>query len=692
MKYPVTRRELLRILGAAGVTAYSGAALAAPTGLQRLNPLSGGFPRAFFFRQAEVLANLRAYGSWRSALKGLGGITGKLLAEERTDTVSARNTQYFAQFKAQFPTQIALLHLNGVGRLPRFETEGWFPGFWLYAQGTRLSTAISASSGQFVVDDLTPFEFTTDAFGGRWIDIVVTSRDANGRPDFAAAEYCRVTATDPATRTLTVVRGAYGLPARAFGDGAYVAPMITYGPFTPVDDKVWVYNFASNAPRDASGRSVSDAIVEGLIPKLGAGGMLAMIDGIQLDTFYVLPRYRAVADADGDGIADGAMAAGIDTFEIGQSEFTQRLAEALGPDRLLLADARDRQRPDPDFVNGIETEGFPSLFDYEILLWSQSLARFNYWQLRGREARFSYPLFKFSTENASPASYPRFRLALAASLFAGTAFSFYDEPVPGSLIGLRTDSNAGQFPNQLTVWDELVGGDLQTPKWLGAPLGPTRHIALSRADLYDAGGANLTPAFMAGCTSRSCKIRRLNGGTPSLSISGSKEGLAALTMSLPSLQTSTGELVLVLEASATARAAYPAGMPRYLRVAAGPGNRPLELAVPVDAQFSTLVLSFRRLPVGSVPITISIDGTEPMRLRSIRAYAGGGAAVREFEFGAVLANASDLSESFDLATLFPGRTFRRLLGSAGQDPQTNNGSPVSGVVTLGPLDALLLRH
>ena len=63
---------------------------------------------------------------------------------------------------------------------------------------------------------------------------------------------------------------------------------------------------------------------------------------------------------------------------------------------------------------------------------------------------------------------------------------------------------------------------------------------------------------------------------------------------------------------------------------------------------------------------------------------------REFERGLVLANPSPRPYTFDLATLFPGRSFRRIQGSPRQDPATNNGAPVAGTLTLGPKDALFL--
>jgi hypothetical protein len=46
----------------------------------------------------------------------------------------------------------------------------------------------------------------------------------------------------------------------------------------------------------------------------------------------------------------------------------------------------------------------------------------------------------------------------------------------------------------------------------------------------------------------------------------------------------------------------------------------------------------------------------------------------------------------DLAALAPGKGFRRLQGTSGQDAETNDGQPVGQTVTLAPLDGLFLRQ
>jgi hypothetical protein len=72
------------------------------------------------------------------------------------------------------------------------------------------------------------------------------------------------------------------------------------------------------------------------------------------------------------------------------------------------------------------------------------------------------------------------------------------------------------------------------------------------------------------------------------------------------------------------------------------------------------------------------------------AHAAADVIYREFEHGLVMANPAPRPYEFDLDKLFPGKSWRRLRGTPLQDPRANNGSPVSGKLTLGPKDALFL--
>ncbi len=93
-----------------------------------------------------------------------------------------------------------------------------------------------------------------------------------------------------------------------------------------------------------------------------------------------------------------------------------------------------------------------------------------------------------------------------------------------------------------------------------------------------------------------------------------------------------------------------------------------------------------------VDIEFVIEGAEPVTLSRLTAHAHPDVIYREFENGLVLANPSPRPFDFDLASLFPGKRFRRIQASSQQDTATNDGSPVGRKVRLGPKDALFLAR
>jgi hypothetical protein len=99
---------------------------------------------------------------------------------------------------------------------------------------------------------------------------------------------------------------------------------------------------------------------------------------------------------------------------------------------------------------------------------------------------------------------------------------------------------------------------------------------------------------------------------------------------------------------------------------------------------------FRNLDKGSVDVEFVAESSEPLWLGAVEAYASPDAMLREFEHGVVLANPGLRPHTFDLARLLPGRAYRRISGTAMQDPQVNNGAPVGGIVELAGMDALFL--
>ena len=106
---------------------------------------------------------------------------------------------------------------------------------------------------------------------------------------------------------------------------------------------------------------------------------------------------------------------------------------------------------------------------------------------------------------------------------------------------------------------------------------------------------------------------------------------------------------------------------------------------PFDASFY-----FRNLRSKQVDLTFRIEGSEPVTLCALTAHAAPDAQCRLFEQGIVLANPSQASYAFNLASLAPGRTFRRIQGTPLQDIKANSGEPVAANLKLGPLEGLFL--
>jgi hypothetical protein len=145
--------------------------------------------------------------------------------------------------------------------------------------------------------------------------------------------------------------------------------------------------------------------------------------------------------------------------------------------------------------------------------------------------------------------------------------------------------------------------------------------------------------------------------------------------------------MLRFDVSADPDLSLPATVPRLLSLSAG--NNTTVLIVPVAQRWVRVTIAHRRLPNGQVSPRFNAVSNAPMSLRKIRAVAAPDVMYRVFENGAVFANPSEQAVELDVATLLPDLHFRRLRGSADQDPATNDGTPLGSTLTLPALDALI---
>lgn len=693
----LSRRGLLAAGAALGLTAAVTPARAVPR--PTLAPtrtaaelLTGPFPRAFAFRQAEVLANVRTYTAWRAGFAALGGIVGKLLPEERTDTVTVANRTYFKRFKADFPAKTVLMHYNGRARMPSYRTTGWFAGDWLYRPGTATAARLDATATTVTVADVAPFSLAPDAMGHATQDLVITRRRADGRPDWSVAEHVVLTGIDASTRTLTITRGYLGVP-RTFPAGAYVAPHVVAGPWSTQDSRLWLYNICTNAPRPSDGTCVAARIAAEMAADLAPGARLGFLDGIELDVFQLEATIRPTLDADGDGVADGAYVGTVDTYTAGQVDLLARLRVALGDDRLILTDGGAGQRPDPQQANGIEFEGFPRADDPGAALWAPGYAELERFVAAGRAPGFSYPMAK-TTPPADPAqrtvAWSTFRLTLAAALLTGAQVTFWDEPTAASSLDVLRTGTPGPIADTFTVWDELLAGTADTPQWLGAPLGPPVRLARSTPDVWGGAGVSVTPGWLAGCGGVGGTVTRATdeSGAPILLATPADAG--GMRIRLPRLPNCSGDVVLEFDIVTVADDGLPGSLGRPVRLYLITATNQVQL-LEVSDQWRSVVGSARVTPGSAVALNLVLSGAHPLRLRGLRLHDAQDVTCRFFEHGAVFANPSSRPFTFDLETLAPGVAYRRLTATAGQDRTVNDGSPVGRTLTVPAADALVIR-
>ena len=469
----------LALVVAAGVCVAGGAET------EKRPVLTGGYPRAFFFRAAEGwAANERIpFERWEATFARLMGIEGKVLDEEVPGR-GRRNPEFFTRFKKAHPDQLVLLHYNGNARDPRWQRGEFFAGHWVYRQAARILADVPAEEGvtEIRVDRPQLFRVNMGRYRDKNDDVGLCERDARGRLDWHKSEQVQLVGVDARRGVIRVRRGCYGTKPRAFrARRSAAAAHATEGPWGRRSNLMWFYNYSTRCPRDAEGRTCGRVHAEELARRFLPGGELGAFDGVEFD---VLTHHRGGGlDCDADGQADNGAFDGVNTYGIGVVEFLRALRKRL-PDKLILADGHgpNHQRGF-GILNGIESEGWPALRDVALRDWSGGLNRHFFWAANGHTPAFHYVNHKFNEASGQPGVVRRpdlpwstHRLVFAAAVFTDAAlcYSFAPPKGPGELLG---------------VWDELWCGREKRVGWLGKPAGPAVRLAMSHPDLLRGRGS-----------------------------------------------------------------------------------------------------------------------------------------------------------------------------------------------------------
>ena len=463
------------------------ASLMVPSESIALDVIEGGYPHAFFFRSAEGTAANPAisYEKWEKDFSRLMGIEGKVLEEELIGR-SKRNPEFFTRFKKDHSEQLVLLHFNGNACDPYCDHDLFFAGHWVYFNGAVILKDIPAESGEtdIHVSDADLFKTNIGRFQNDNEDIGLCELDADGKPDWHRSEQVQLLSVDTAKNIIRVKRGCYGTSPLPFqAQKAYAAAHKFEGPWGQKNRLLWDYNYSTACPRDANGFTCADIQVKRLAALFANDGLLGAFDGLEFD---VLHNYSGrmmgarAADCNADGLPDAGIINDENVYGLGVTQFLEKLRAELGEKKLILADGHaSRSQRGFNILNGIESEGWPTLTDYHLDDWSGGLNRHFFWDANCFPPAFNYINHKFnSLDPKQPGKIVRpevpygiHRLVFAAAVFTDSAICYSFVPpkdTPEELIG---------------IWDELRCGSKNKVGWLGQPVSDPVRLAESAPNL-----------------------------------------------------------------------------------------------------------------------------------------------------------------------------------------------------------------
>ncbi|MHC4681212.1 MAG: hypothetical protein ACYTEK_21230, partial [Planctomycetota bacterium] len=580
-----------------------------------LRVLGDEYPRAFFFRQAEGSAAQRSvsYEQWERTFERLMGIEGKVL-EEEVPGRSIRNIDFFTRFKKRHPGQLVLLHFNGNARDPRYESDRFFAGHWIYYNGAKILSNVPAEEGEtdIRVDKPGLFKVNIGRYRDRNEDIGLCVLDPEGKPDWRRSEQVQLVSVDSKKKIIRVRRGCYGTKPRSFRAGAsYAAAHMTEGPWGKRSHLLWYYNYSTRCPPDGNGRVCADVLVEHLAELFGVQGSLAVFDGLEFDVL----KWRCGgglrgrgADCDADGEADAGLHSGVNLYGAGVVEFCRRLRERLGEDTLILADGMsvNNQRAF-GILNGIESEGWPDLRDHQIHDWSGGLNRHFFWGKNARVPVFNYVNHKFNVPTDKPGirkqadvPFSVHRLVFAVATFTDSAICYSFAP--------RKDADG-----LLGVWDEFRMGTESKLGWLGRPVGPAVRMARRQPDLLEGKGMPISADLRRRLHAEDVTFELRDG---LLKVAAVDPETSEIRFRLRNVRCSGPDLFVSLTARGDAMHDYPGEAARLMYVGACPSGRQAEKA----DRFMTWVngadfdsgFYFANIDSDEIDLEFTVEGSEPV--------------------------------------------------------------------------------
>ena len=636
------------------------------------------YPRAFFFRRPEQCPSYADYEAWEAEFERLDGICSKAMNEELVTINAAMNHQYFNQFAARHPEQVVLIHYNGRSRDPNFRIGNFSAGHWVYHPGCLLVQDISSDDEYINVENGSLFKINFGLSGiQKNDDIVLVPLDDSGNKLWSDAE--QVTLISINGNELRIERGKYATRARSFAAAkTYVAPHMVEGPWgTEVNNLMWYHNFSSTCPTDENGKTCSDILAAEIAGWLSETGELYNFDGIQFDiapwSLDASPWGRS-ADIDCDGNADFGRVDNFNVYGAGVYDFFKQLRSLTGDQKIIAADGGiyDSQRA-VDVLNGMEAEGL-SQWNHVYKEFSKPVSLFTYWKKNSKYPDISYITHKDQMEGGYLPN--RERLVIGAAQCLGLGINSFR-------------SISGQPGFRYGLPDELIKGVENQTHWLGKPKGEMIQTAFFKEDLFHGESFSF---FQDKIEVTGCTVTFSDG---SIRVQSTGEA-DPMVITLKNFNLPPGDATLSFESRASdSLEGFNPVIPRQIFVSM-PGSIPNEntadrvLNYTGTDRFYPCAFYFREAGAALCDIKIEIEGDGEIDLKSLKMVNAPQAICREFENGIVLVNPSNMYYGFDLNMLFPGQKFKRLTTTSYNAQAINDGSAVSGQVTLPPIDGLFL--
>lgn len=670
------------------------------TEISQKEALSAGFPRTLFFR-GDTYASDKDYEHWESAHMQYNGVTKKYLTEEVD--MEPHVAEFANQFALEHPEKLMLVHLNGEQIVNKRKEvhEKYFPGHWVYEEGTLLLEDIKDSDTVLKLGSAQAFE--EEAYivrgGGQSVgtlphDVLIVKLDEQGNQLWYESEYATVKKVDYENNTITVERGRYFSTPSSFTKGStYVAPIAGNG---WAGNLLWYFNLSSVCPEDKNGKTSADIFLEEIEGWFGEEGELRELDGIGFDVCYFSATHHNSWDTNNDGVADKGIIDGENIWRVGNWNFMQELRNSFGSEFIITADGwKDEMQRAVGVLNGMESEGLCRYNDGFRQI-SRTLNQHTYWNLHNSvKYQFSYITSKLRNPVDQDISTQLRRMGMGVACGLGVAYTSDNQP-------------------------EVYGGILNQRNWMGLPVSELKYIAKDAPDLFTGAGIEMDDSFIEQFDLEDTDYRVEDN---ILFIKGTNEKpymdmrIAGPEIMLPE----GGDLIIFFEAKAL-EGYYdleePNSVPRKINIIVNgnplktlPGETPQDIAMHNNLAgfmgtpgYTPLNFYFRNIGRRDEPVKITLEVEEQgeFAIRNFIAHNAPCTMAREFENAVVLINPSYDEHRFDLKKLFPDvNELHRIKAVEGDQTYSrdnkesvayNNGEKIDdlSVVTVPGLNAIFL--